>query len=215
MAQKKSDSEYPVVRTIRCSASTSNYSYLPVDQFLSKTNRRMYRHGRTYSVKIDADADISQEIEVWALADNWMNDRAFKAAYKAYVENSADERKALKDKNIARWEDFRTVDGVAANAINPRMYGPTLAAVDLTVGEFTNSVVHDKTGTQRTFSWGAGGAAVYGILEEYDKAGNAQPSPDTSTGDMPYDDLMSDNDAAQAAALQTNGNLPPYDPAGS
>ena len=211
MAQKKSDSYYPAVRTFRMSAGLSQYSLVPVDQFLSKANRRMYRHGRNYCVKVDADPTISQTVEVYALADNWMNSRAFKAAYAAYLENSADERLALKDKNVARWEDFRTTDGVAAGVLNPVQYTSALLPTELTVGEFSNSVVHDKTGTQRSFTWGAGGAGDYGILVEYDKAGNAQPSPDTTTGDMPYDDLMADNDAAQADALQTRGNLPPYD----
>jgi hypothetical protein len=140
-----------------------------------------------------------------------MNHRAFKNAYGAYLTNSKDEIEALKGKSIARWQDFRTQDGVSASEVNPEMYSPTLAPIPLIAGEFDNSVVHDKSGTQRTFSWGVGGAGAYGILQEYDKAGNAQPSPDTSTGDMPYDDLMADNDAAQAEALQVRGNLPPYD----
>ena len=193
------------------SASTNTNTLVPVDKFLSKANRRLYRHGRNYQVKIDADATISQTVQVWALADTWMNHRAFKNAYQAYMDNSKDEMEALKGKSIARWQDFRTQDGVAAGEVDPVMYSPALAPISLTVGEFANSVVHDKTGTLREFSWGPGGAAGYGILEEYDKAGNAQPSPDTTTGDMPYDDLMADNDAAQANALQTRGNLPPYD----
>ena len=211
MAQKKDNDHYPVVRTMRMSNSTSQFSLVPVDQFLSKVNRRMYRHGRNYCVKVDADPTISQTVEVYALADNWMNSRAFKAAYAAYLENSADERMALKAKNIARWEDFRTSDGIPAIALFPTQYSSALAPVDLTVGEFLDSVVHDKTGTTRTFTWGAGSASQYGILTEYDKAGNAQPAPFTTTGDMPYDDLMADNDAAQGAALQERGNLPPYD----
>ena len=52
------------------------------------------------------------------------------------------------------------------------------------------------------------------MLEEYDKAGNAQASPSTSTGDMPYDDLMADDNATIAAALQVRGNAPPYDATG-
>ena len=67
-----------------------------IEQFLSKTNRRLYRQGRVYDVKLDIDADASITYDVFALSDSWMNQRAFKMAYDMYLENSEDERDRLK-----------------------------------------------------------------------------------------------------------------------
>lgn len=215
MAQKKDSRDYPVVRTLRVApnALPNSTVLVPVDQFLSKANRRMYRHGRNYSMKVDIDATATNSFEVWVLADNWMNRRAFQRAYEAYLENGKDERDALKGKNLARWEDFRTQDGVSAGFMDPLMYQNPTTPITLTAGEFDTSQVVDKLGVSRVFTWGATGAAAYGVVEEYNKAGDAQASPDTTTGDMPYDDLMADNSAVMANNLQVRGNLPPYDAA--
>jgi|SaaInlStandDraft_1057018.scaffolds.fasta_scaffold32962_4 hypothetical protein len=215
MAKNKDTRDYPVVRTLRVAPNTLPYStvMVPVDQFLSKANRRMYRHGRNYSIKIDIDATTTNSFEVWTLADTWMNRRAFQRAYDAYLENGKDERASLKGKNLARWEDFRTQDGVSALFMDPLMYNGTLAPITLNAGEFDTSIVIDKAGATRVFTWGQTTATSYGVVDEYNKAGDAQASPDTTTGDMPYDDLMADNSADMANALQVRGNLPPYDAA--
>jgi hypothetical protein len=47
-------------------------------------------------------------------------------------------------------------------------------------------------------------------MEEYDLAGNQTRSPATGTGDMPYADLEADSSAIEGAALQTQGQDPPY-----
>jgi hypothetical protein len=169
-------------------------------------------------LKIDLDPNAAQVFTVYALSDSWMNERAFKMAYAMYLENSEDERDRIKSANMARWEDFRTQSGFTGSfaVANPVQFSaPNYAgATQLTAGEFNTTFVVDAAGVSKAFTWGAATASRYSILEEYDKAGNAQAEPSTSTGDMPYDDLMADDSATLGNLLQTSGNLPPYDATG-
>ncbi|MDB4305896.1 hypothetical protein N9927_04360 [Akkermansiaceae bacterium] len=136
-------------------------------------------------------------------------------AYDMYLENTLDERDRLKTSNIARWEDFRVLSGLDYQQVSPVQFASaTLSPTILSAGEFSLTLVGDATGAFKNFSWGASSGARYSMLEEYDKAGDAQASPSTATGDMPYDTLMADDNATVAAALQTRGNLPPYDATG-
>lgn len=219
MAQKK-DHLYPVVRTGRLTRLSPTPPFAPGIQinamdFLSKTNRRLYRQARVPSIKIDLDHDSTQTLQVFALSDNWMNHRAMKMAYQMYLENSFEERERLKENQIGRWSDFRVVTGVtttSAEEVVPTQFDIFGTETKYELGEFQDTAVVDSTGTNRIFTWlGTGTTTRYSILEEYDKAGNAQSTPDTSTGEMPYDDLMADDSAQMAEFLQTKGNLPPYD----
>jgi hypothetical protein len=217
MARRK-DEHYPVVNAGRIDytgpAPVPQFE-INIEQYLSKVNRRLYRQSRCYSVKLDIDANSTQTYNVYALSDSWMNERALKMAYAMYLENSVDERDRLKDTNIARWEDFRCQSGTGFSVANPAMFGlPTLTPVQLTAGEFNDTIVVDAAGVSKNFSWGAATASKYSILGEYDKAGNTQAAPASTTGDVPYDDLMADDNATMADALQTRGNLPPYDATG-
>ncbi len=213
MARKK-DEHYPVVRQGRMDltgAPTTPEVEINIEQYLSKVNRRLYRQSRNYVAKLDLDPDASQTIDVYVLNDSWMTQRALKMAYDMYLENSEDERDRLKKSNIARWEDFRVASGVNFQQINPVQFNNVLAPTELVNGEFSLTTVEDAAGVTKSFSWAAGTASKYSIIEEYDKAGNASTSPSTSTGDMPYDDLMADDSATMAANLQNKGNKPPYD----
>ncbi|AXH76976.1 MAG: putative replicase [Circoviridae sp.] len=212
---------YPVVRSGRLNVPIGPYIQpaieINVEQLLSKVNRRLYRHGRTYDFKIDMDPDAAQVYRVYVLSDSWMNEKAFQMGYDMYLENSADERERLKTSNLARWADFRTHTAFSHEYghANPVQFAePPGAAHMFTAGEFDQTIVVDAAGVTKSFSWGPSAADKYSLLEEYDKAGNAQTSPDAVTGDMPYDDLMADDDAAMAATLQTHGNAPPYDATG-
>ena len=214
---RKNDMHYPVVREGRLQFTgpvTTPQIEINIEQYMSKVNRRLYRQSRCYSMKIDIDATATQTYNVYALSDSWMNERALKMAYAMYLENSEDERDRLKGNAIARWEDFRVISGTDYQKCNPLQYNWTAGPptpVELSSGEFVNSIVVDAAGATRGFTWGAATASRYSILEEYDKAGNAQDSPSSSTGDVPYDDLMADDNATMATALQTFGNQPPYD----
>ena len=218
MAGKGNDEHYPVVRSGRM--LISGPAVVPqiewsVEEFLSRTNRRLYRHSRIYHPKIDLDVDATQTLNVYVLNDSWMTLKAMQMAYAKYEENAASEKEDLNEKSVARWEDFRTQNGMDYQVVEPAQYNivgtaaPGLVAVP--DGEFNLTQVVDADGVTRTFTWGVPASTRYGILDEYDKAGNANPAPNTSTGDMPYDTLMADDSATMAGYIQTRGNLPPYD----
>jgi len=211
----KNKKRYPVVRTGRLFRQSPDpigpKLQISVEQLLSKTNRRLYRQSRYYEMKLDLDPNATSATDVFVLADTWMVERALKMGYDMYLENSADERARIKESNIARWEDFRVLSGANITIANPLQYNHTQTPDELNDGEFLTTLVRDSAGAARSFTWGSPSSSRYSLLEEYDKAGNSQPSPDTSTGDMPYDNLMADNNADMANALQTIGNLPPYD----
>jgi len=219
MARKSNKNDhYPVVRSgrvFRQSPPTAGRVEVNIEQFLSKTNRRLYRQSRNYHVKLDADPDSTQTYNVYALADTWMVEKALKMGYDMYLLRSESARDRLKGNSVARWEDFRVQSGVTAQNLNPMQFnlaGAGFPGVELVDGEFSLTEVIDNAGVTRTFTWDpipSGG--TYSLLDQYDKAGDAQPSPTTVTGDMPYDNLMADDSQAMAFDLQQRGNLPPYD----
>jgi len=216
MARGKRTKHYPVVRKGQLYRPSPDpigpNMEIDLAKNLSKVNRRLYRQARTYECKLDLTANSTVgEVYVYALADNWMNSRALKMAYAMYLENSKDERARLKDAQLARWEDFRVRSGADITVADPIQYNEGFFAVPMTLGEFALTIVVDAAGTQKSFSWGAGGATRYSILEEYDLAGNSEVSPTTPTGDVPYDNLMADDSGTLGALLQNSGNRPPYD----
>lgn len=206
---------YPVVNKGQIDVTgpvSGTTAILSISDYLSKTNRRLYRQGRNYEVKIDLDVDVPGVVEVFAIADSWMNQNAFKMAYQMYLDNTDDERERIKNSRYARWNDFRVIPGVTGQDWNPAMFDQSLASTQLTVGEFLNTRVEDATGTLRNFTWSpAPTASQYGIVAEYDLAGDTGANPSAVTGDMPYSDLEADDSATLASDLQTFGNLPPYD----
>jgi hypothetical protein len=181
---------------------------------LSVLNRRLYRYGRNYNVKVDVRHDYAgPAIEVFALRDDWAVQKAFQMAYQEYLDNTMDERENLSSQQIARWEDFRCRDGltIAKNDARPVLTTPAGAFSTQNEGEFFNSIVVDGAGTQKTFTWGAGAADRYGILEEYDKTANMFTAPDTRPSDAPYENIDTSVDEVVHDQLQLNGDVPPYD----
>jgi len=217
MARSKKN-RYPVVRTGRLFRQSPDpigpKLQVSVEQLLSKTNRRLYRQSRYYDMKLDLDPNATRPVDVFVLADTWMVQRALKMGYAMYLENSEAARDRLKGNAIARWEDFRVLSGAGVTIANPLQYSELFVPDELDQGAFLNTFVEDSTGTTRSFTWGPGAGSKYSLLEEYDKAGNAQSSPDTITSDMPYDDLMADDSGAMGTNLQIRGNAPPYDAIG-
>lgn len=170
-------------------------------------------------MKVDVRPDYAgPAIEVFALRDDWAVQKAYQMAYQHYLDNTMDERENLGSKQIARWEDFRVDDGVSLsiNAARPVLHQPAGGASVLNAGEFILSEVTDDANAQRTFTWGTPGVAEYGILQEYDKAGNAAEGPAaiSLSGAGPYSGLKADLDDAIAQNLQADGNRPPYDTTG-
>jgi len=217
---RKGQKHYPVVRKGKIFRPTPDpigpNVEINIEQLLSKVNRRLYRQARTYEVKIDLEANVSGsgQVHVYALADNWMNSQAMKMAYAMYLENSESERARLDEQQIARWEDFRVMSGSNITQVDPLQYDAGFNGVPLTAGEFALTQVVDAAGVTKEFTWGPASGSRYSLLEEYDKAGDAQPAPSFKTNDAPYSDLMADDSQAMALDLQNRGDLPPYDATG-
>lgn len=215
---KKSGKHYPTVTSMKLDRATpvsSATMLLQVDQVLSQVNRRLYRMGRYYKVKIDVDVTAADQYEVFALRDDWAVQKAFQMAYGQYLKNTADERASLGDTSVARWEDFRVEPGVSGNELNPVLHTVSLGSTRLVSGTFDLANVVDAQNIRRTFTWGTPSATQYGILQEYDKAGNAQLSPSSSpVGSAPYSDIDSEVNDLTHDDLQLDNREPPYDQTG-
>lgn len=221
MAQKKSsmNKHYPVVlqSKVGYTAPPAGTTYLiQADRILSKLNRRLYRMGRYYECKIELDVSSNANIEVFALRDDWAVQKAFQMAYQAFKKNTSDERSRLAAGQTGRWEDFRVEPGTAGTVTDlvPVLSSLSGADVQLTTGEYQLSQVVDSAGTAKFFTWGPTSSSRYGLLEEYDKYGNAQVSPDSRTADAPYLELNSEVNEQTHDHLQTSGDNPPYDTTG-
>jgi len=186
-------------------------------RILSESNHRLYRYGKRYEMKIDADLSVlgaGNSITVWALADTWTVQKAFEEAKRVFEDAYQEERANLSKSARARWFDFRANLGVAGDLMVPvAPSDPITAALQyLNNGEFVTSTVEDQNGVTRTFSWDPSTtASAYSIPAEYNLAGNSQQTPTFPTGAGPYDDLRADASATEMAALQDDGNRPPYD----
>jgi hypothetical protein len=183
---------------------------------LSRINHRLYRQSRYYelNVHIDANVDEGSTVDVYALADTWWTQKALQMAKMAWDESNAEEKEMLNGK-VARWNDFRTFAGfTGAGFLNPIQFDTGLAQELFLAGENDLSTVVDQAGVTRTFTWANTAAAnQYSIMDEYDASGNTSSDPTTpATG--PYSGLLPNLEAGAAAALQDNGNLPPYSATG-
>jgi len=189
-------------------------------RLMSQVNHRLYRYGKRYTQKIDVDPsglNAGTIVDVWALMDTWFVQKAFEEAKTVFHRAYTDERENLSKEARARWFDFRVDSGITADTMRVVVDGvPTSAATAvITQGEFLDSIVEDSTGATRTFSWAPTIAGSrYGVMTEYNLAGNTNSSPTTPTGSGPYDDLEADASAVEMQALQDKGNLPPYSQTG-
>lgn len=218
MARKKTNKRYPVQRTIGLSKIGPSPTDLLVDapKFLSQVNHRLYRQSRYYEMSITLDTDLPEgsTVDVYALADTWMVQKAYQMAKSAFDESNAEEMKMLNGKT-ARWNDFRVAHGLVTPAGIGEVEATnflkrTLGASRFTVGEFQLSQVVDQNGVNRDFSWGGPDPTTYSVIEEYDASGNTNVDPTTpATG--PYNGLLPNLEAGAAEALQADGNNPPYD----
>lgn len=209
---------YPVQRSVNLGtgAVVGQNLVLDVARNLSVVNHRLYRQGKTYQVKIDlenrsADAGPSQ-YEIYALVDTWYVQKAWQLARAAYLRSTADERGVMSKQKIARWEDFRVTSGITgAIDVVPYRYSSGLAGAVDTDGEFDNSEITLADGvSQKSFTWGAGGASQFGILNEYDESGNTDLAPSTADSDNPYEGTDPGVHESQMDDLATRGNAPPY-----
>jgi len=215
MASKKKMKHYPVLRECMLTQPlpAGNRVFADVPKFLSQINHRLYRQSRVYEVSVSIDADLpdNASLDVYALADIWMVHNALKMAKSAWDESNAEELEMLNGK-VARWNDFRVVNGVAGTGAYEAtsFLKGNLNPTSFTTGEFRNSIVADQTGTTRGFTWGVPTAGFYSIIEEYDASGNTSLDP-TNPATGAYSGLLPNLSATAAQALQAEGNAPPYD----
>lgn len=208
---------YPVVRSFEVVPVTpvaSTTRVLDSGKVLSQINRRLYRYGRYYNLKIDLNQNSTQTIEVFALRDDWAVQKAFQMAYQQYLENTAQERSKLSPDQIARWEDFRVSDGVAIahDDLYAALRDANMGSIRLASGEFALSNVVDASNTRRTFTWSpTPGGGEYSLLNEYEKSGRVDLNPATIEPDMAYADIDAMANDATADDLKGDGNAPPYD----
>lgn len=215
MARRKSSKRYPVQRKISLaspSPAPAN-SFVDVAAALSQTNHRLYRQGRYYECSITIDSNVADgtTVDVYALADTWMVQKAWQMAKDAFDESNAEELEMLNGR-IARWNDFRVQAGLTGfGGLEANNFlKTTLAATPFTTGEFQDSQVVDQAGTTKVFTWGGPATVRYSIIEEYDASGNTNWDP-TYPATGPYNGLLPNLEAGAADALQDDGNKPPYD----
>jgi len=213
---RKNMKRYPVQRMFQVNQASpaGNRGLIDIGEHLSKVNHRLYRQSRFYEAQIHIDADVQEgtTVDIYALADSWMVQKSLMLAKSAWDESNAEEKEMLHGK-IARWNDFRVSAGVAGTSTyRPVLYtGDTITALAYTAGEFDLAKVVDQSGGTRTFTWDnqSPGATEYSIIGEYDKSGNTSADPETpATG--PYSGLLPNLEPGAAAALQDDGNQPPY-----
>ena len=218
--RKKSLEYFPVERKIPLGSNVGPASQVGLvdgGRVLSEQNHRLYRYGKRYEMKIDADISLlapGNTITVWALADTWTVQKAFEEAKRVFEDAYQVERENLSKTARARWFDFRATIGVTGDIMVPVVSNDPITGglTYLNNGEFVNSIVEDQNGVTRTFSWDAATtASAYSIPAEYDLASNSPQTPTYPTGAGPYDDLRADASTVEMAALQDDGNRPPYD----
>ena len=210
---------YPVQRSVNLGvpgATLTGTNVGDAGKLLSIANRRLYRQGKMYQIKLDLDMihtmDSDVEIEVYALANTWDIQRGYALARETYERATRDERGSLGN-NVARWEDFRVGHGIAGAGHLERTgyFAGTLALTTVTAGEHQVSQV-DDSGTTKTFDWSAAdGGSTLSIIQNWSRSGRAKQDPANVVNDVPYEGVNSDDmSAAEANALQANGNDPPY-----
>lgn len=233
MAGKKSTSKsikkkqhtpdyYPVQRRIPLGTTDAAQGHLggttvgDCGKMLSIANRRLYRYGNCYRMKIDLDPSVANtaafDVEVFALRNTWDVQRAYALAKKVYDEAYADELKNTGSANVARWRDFRVNDGVAgAIDLHPCVYdNATLANTVTDDGEFQLSAV-DVGGTEKNFTWGNAGGTTIDIKTEWIQAGRTGADPNVVSTNAPYEGVNSDGMSdIEQGNLGADGNNPPY-----
>ena len=207
---------YPVQNKVEIETqSASDTGQLRVDRVLSRANRRLYREGRTYQVKLDLDTSTAvpgNYVNVFVLKNTWYNHKAWQMAFQEYLNATKTERDRAGKTRLARWNDFRVKTGVTAVGLNGKQFNHSLGAVNQVGGEFELSEITDSSGTNRQFTWsGTPTGSEFGILTEYGKQGGPNQHPTSPGSDQPYSEMDGDSSNAEYDDVTDHGNLPPYE----
>jgi hypothetical protein len=222
----RKDKHYPVIRefsVVNNTGAPQLNGVVDVPRSLSQINHRLMRQSRIYECSVTVDGNVSDgtTIDVYALADSWWTMKALQMAKAAWDAANAEEKEML-DGKTARWNDFRVLHGLQPTGGGGTGFDVltavqfnrnTLANVPFTAGEFDLSTVVDQAGATKRFSWGDADATTYSIYDEYDASGNTSVDP-TTPASGPYSGLLPNLTAGAAAALQDQGNNPPYNATG-
>jgi hypothetical protein len=203
-------------------AHSGAFRLLQVSDALSKVNRRLYRQGRNYRVKLQLPQALDGgSTEVYVLQDTWVNKLAWCKAFETYLNATKEEREMLGPR-VARWHDFRVQYGSNAAFSGgvmdyaPLVKSPSLSDVLLTEGEFNNSTIQldgaDGTANDKGFWWDGSSATNFGLLSELQKLFNTDDAPTVIEVNQPYDGLKNEQMSLDDfKELQDEGNEPPYD----
>ena len=219
---------YPVQRKIPLSGTVAANGGIiagtmtaDAGRLLSNVNRRLMRYGMNYRIKLDLEVSESSsadfDVEVFALRNNWDVQRAYALAKATWEEAHADERNHTKTANLARWRDCRIDDGVTgAIELYPVKIDNASLAVEIdNQGEFINASV-DDAGTEKTLTWGLGGATTIDIVNEWIQSGRTSADPASLSTNAPYAGVNSDSMSdIELENLGQDGNNPPYSNAGA
>jgi hypothetical protein len=143
--------------------------------------------------------------------------RGYELAMQEWIDSFKDERALLKDKNVARWMDFRihtlTQTGDTYQVpVNLEINYPNHKTKAVVTDDFNHSVSFDPNGQGRGYGLVFNlSQNQYGIIEEYAKMGNVSPSPTDPTQEAAYGELKPDVQDMTLEMLQELGNQPPYD----
>lgn len=209
---------YPIVRDYNIGLTTGPaplVGLVQVDEHLSQLNRRLYRQGRCYTVKIDLQSGLADDTQytVYALANTWMLKKAWQAAFENYLNQTKEERATFKGK-LARWNDFRLTMTTAfdsAGGMEAGLVQPSGVEIGLQDGEFLASRIADDAGVTRFYGiGGSAGGTTFDILSEFDNLGRANNEPSTSTTSVAYGATDTDLQNAEITDVTSVGNSPPY-----
>ena len=212
---------YPVERHLRIRSdgggNLSNGTYVNISDECSKLNHRLYRQGMLYDATVRLDPDYDGVVDVYVLADTWINNEAWKMAFEKYLDNNAHDsfRKA-------RWSDFRVDNGIDKSLytrgnVTTANSGAGIVVAEqqtYTAGEFDLSQVTTTSGSELEFTWQTLPGGYYNMLTEYDRQGNTDNEPASVITVTPYEGLNDDTENSQFEHMQEAGNEPPYNGTG-
>ena len=214
MPARKKTSRYPVERKFMIVVGGNSNVLVDTAKCLSAINRRLYRQGKLYTVKVEMVTPAADGIgfTMKAIPDTWMVKKAWELAY-----DTREKQLSQSARRRGRWDDFRV--GWSSDLQTGIVPKHADGSTDVLIDECNISKIHDATDSvdNGLVMWGNARDTtnnLYGILKQYDQIGNtlqAQPGGNSATD--AYTTAHADGTLIEAAGdLATEqGDDPPYD----
>lgn len=212
--KRNKSSRYPVERKFLIAVGANTSVLVDVSKCLSAINRRLYRQGKLYTVKVEVVTPAQDGVgfSMFSIPDTWMTKKSWELA-----RSMREEQLSIANRPRGRWDDFRVGwSSALQTGIAPKQAD---ASTDYTIDESNISKMHDATDSVDNGFVIFGAARdtsnnLWGILEQYDLTGGVLPNqPEGQLTDGAYVNMHADAGLAEAAgdlaALQ--GDNPPYD----